>query len=99
MLNRSIRKCMAILMLLWTPSCSGPLMQVGSSSGPLVQVGSNQPSAPVVNNIIASSCSWERPIVPSAGFAARLTRDEKEQIVAHNAKVAEFCSKGAIGAK
>jgi hypothetical protein len=79
-------KLMRLLVLsltpIWTLSCGTPLVQVGSAASP----------APLeVNVTVASSCSWEAPFYPDAGFETRLTRNEKVWIVAHNAKVAEFC--------
>lgn len=70
------------LIPLWTLSCSSPLVQIGPAA--------SQP-APVVNNIVASSCTWEAPYYPDKGFETRWTRAEKVWLVSHNRKVSDFC--------
>jgi hypothetical protein len=40
---------------------------------------------------ISNACGWEHQIIPDSGFETRWTRNEKVQIVEHNADVAKFC--------
>lgn len=81
-------------MLSLLPSCSAPLIQVGSKEGPLVQVGSNQPPATVVNNIVSSACSWARPFYQdpkAAPIDKRLTHSELLQLADYNDNVNRNC--------